>query len=229
LLAVLALVLVVSLALTAFGGGARQPVTTFVATDIAAAQTQTKPYPQIVAIRGAVRLQMPIAQSAVTAVGYHGASDGALPLAPSGHQGNEGLVQRVIHSIFGGSGGQPTWYQVGSGTTSALDVGGPVGTDVYAPVDGTVVAITPYVVDGKTFGARIDIQPQNAPSLVVSLTQLRADSSLTVGSTVISGATRIGSIVNLALVERQALARYTNDAGNHVTVEIRPAGALLLN
>jgi hypothetical protein len=30
-------------------------------------------------------------------------------------------------------------------------------------------------------------------------------------------------------VERQALARYTNDAGNHVSIELRPATALVLN
>jgi hypothetical protein len=35
--------------------------------------------------------------------------------------------------------------------------------------------------------------------------------------------------VNLARVERQALARYTNDAGNHVSIELRPAASLVLN
>ena len=52
---------------------------------------------------------------------------------------------------------------------------------MYAPVDGTVVGITPYVV------------------------------------------------ADLSRVERQALARYTNDSGNHVSVELRPAASLVLN
>jgi len=100
---------------------------------------------------------------------------------------------------------------------------------VYAPVDGTVVGVTPYVVAGYRYGSRIDIQPQTAPSLIVSVTQLRADPSLSVGSNVVSGATRIGVVADLSNVERQALARYTNDSGNHVSVELRPAASLVLN
>jgi hypothetical protein len=135
----------------------------------------------------------------------------------------------VFHKVFGGGGGNPVWYQLDGGSPSALDVGGAPGTNVYAPVDGTVVGITPYVVGGHRFGSRIDIQPQSAPSIIVSVTQLRADPSLSVGSNVVSGARRLGTIVNLAQVERQALARYTNDSGNHVSVELRPAASLVLN
>jgi hypothetical protein len=146
-----------------------------------------------------------------------------------GRQGNEGVVQRVFHKIFGGGGGNPIWYALDGGGTTALDVGGAPGTDVYAPVDGTIVGIAPYVVAGHRFGSRIDIQPQSAPSLVVTLTQLRSDPSLSVGSNVVSGKSKVGTVVNLAAVERQALARYTNDAGNHVSIELRPATALVLN
>jgi hypothetical protein len=231
LLVVLAAVFVASLLLTAFGGGtARTPVSFAVAgLATAQAQPQTRPFPEIVAVRGPVRLQLPISQKRVTAIGYHTADDGALALAPAGSQGNEGLFQRVIHTVFGGSGGSPTWYRLGGDVTSALDVGASVGTNVYAPVDGTVVAITPYIVGGKRYGSRIDIQPQNAPSLVVSLTQLKVDPSLSVGNSVVTGARKLGTVVDLSTAEHQALARYTNDAGNHVTVEIRPAASLALN
>jgi hypothetical protein len=131
-----------------------------------------------------------------------------------------------VHGIFGGGGGSPRWYQLGGGGTSAIDVGAPVGSDVYSPVDGTVVAIRPFVVEGKRYGSEIDIQPQTGPSLLVAVTQLVADPALTVGTAVVSGATKLGRVVNLAAVERQSLARYTNDAGNHVTVEVRSAPAL---
>jgi hypothetical protein len=227
LLAVLAVVLVVALALSAFGGGSRPPQALAFANP--AAGLQTKPFPQIVAMHGQVRLQMPIAQNRRTAIGFHSATDGAITLTPLGRQGNEGVLQRVFHKIFGGGGGNPIWYQLDGGATSVLDVGAAPGTNVYSPVDGTVVGITPYVVGGKRFGTRIDIQPQSAPSYVVSLTQLRADPSLTVGANVVSGATRLGTVVNLALVERQALSRYTNDSGNHVSVELHPAVSLVLN
>jgi hypothetical protein len=217
----------VALALTAFGGTSR-PVQPLTVANLAAS-TQTKPFPQIVAVHGLVRIQMPIAQNQNTAIGYRSATDGAMTLDPIGRQGNEGVLQRVFHKIFGGGGGSPTWYQLDGGSPSALDVGAAPGTSVYAPVDGTIVGITPYIVGGHRFGTRIDIQPQSAPSFVVSLTQLRSDPSLQVGSSVVSGATRIGTVVNLAKVEKQALARYTNDQGNHVSLELRPAASLVLN
>jgi len=228
LLTLLAIVLVVALLLTAFGGGAAQPLRKLAVVNIAAT-AQTRPYPQVIAMRGAIRLQMPIPQTRSTAIGYHSASDGALALSPVGRQGNQGLVQRVFHAIFGGGGGHPIWYQLDGGARSALDVGAAPGTDVYSPVDGTIIGISPYVVAGHRFGERIDIEPQSSPSLVVSLTQLRADPSLKVGSNIVSGATKIGIVADLARIERQALARYTNDAGNHVSVEIRPASVLVLS
>jgi hypothetical protein len=76
---------------------------------------------------------------------------------------------------------------------------------------------------------RLDIQPQSAPSYVVSMTQLRADPAISVGSTVIAGVSKVGTVVDLSDVERQALARFTQDAGNHVSLEVRPAATLTLN
>ena len=113
-------------------------------------------------------------------------------------------------------------------TTDDAYVGGNV-VQITPQIPGTVVGITPYVVAGHRYGSRIDIQPQSAPSLIVSVTQLRSDPSLSVGSNVVSGATRIGVVADLSRVERQALARFTNDSGNHVSVELRPAASLVLN
>ena len=219
--------LVIALLLSAFGGNAR-PVEQLSLAN-AAVSKQTKPFPQVVALHGVVRLQMPIVQTQFTAIGYHSSADGAVALSPIGRKGNEGVVQKLFHRIFGGGHGNPTWYQLGGGQTSALDVGAMPGTSVFSPVDGTVVGLTPYVVAGHRFGSRIDIQPQSAPSLIVSVTQLRSDPSISVGTNVVSGATRIGVVADLAMVERQALARYTNDSGNHVTIELRPAASLVLN
>jgi len=105
LLVLLGVVLVVALALTAFGNAPARTVERLSVSHPLSVATQ--PYPQIVAVRGQVRLQMPIVQSQLTAIGYHSASDGAMPLAPLGHQGNQGFVQRVFHAVFGGSGGHP--------------------------------------------------------------------------------------------------------------------------
>jgi len=218
LLVLLAVVFVVALALTAFGGGSSRTLP--LATSLPSAQS--RPSPEIVALRGPVRLQLPIAQGRVTAIGYSAASDG-LSLSPFGHQVNEGIISRVAHGIFGGGGGSPRWYQLGGGGSNSLDVGAAAGTDVYSPVDGIVAGIRPFIVMGRQYGSEIDIQPQSSPSLVVAVTQLTADAALTVGSAVVSGATKLGTVVNLASVEHQALAQYTNDGGNHVSIEVRAA------
>jgi hypothetical protein len=223
LLVVLLAVFLVALGLTAFSRPT-VPASAVIPRAPLAAVAQTRPTTEIVALRGPVRLQLPISQSRLTAIGYHSAGDGALSLDPVGHQANEGLVQRIVHGIFGGGDESPRWYSLGG--TSAVDVGAPIGSDVYSPVDGTVVAIRPFIVEGKTYGSEIDIQPQTAPSLVVAVTQLVADPALTVGRSVVSGATKLGRVADLAAVERQTLARYTNDAGNHVTIEVRAAPVL---
>ena len=48
------------------------------------------------------------------------------------------------------------------------------------------------------------------------------------GASVLSGSTKIGVVVDFSGVERQALAQYTNDAGNHVSLEVHPAATLAL-
>jgi hypothetical protein len=109
-----------------------------------------------------------------------------------------------------------------------LDVGAPTGTDVYSPVDGTVVGITPEVLNGRQRGVRIDLQPARAPSTVVSVSHLRADPALSVGSAVVASTSKIGTVIDFSRLERQALARYTQDAGNHVSIEVHEAATLAL-
>jgi hypothetical protein len=180
-----------------------------------------------VALHSGLRIQLPVAQSRVTAIGYHSSGDGALPLTPLGRQGNEGALARLAHKIFGGGGGGFVYYQLSGGDTAVLDVGALPGTDVYTPVDGTIVGISDYILDGRAYGSRIDIQPSAAPSLVVSLTHLTPDPALTVGSTIAASSTKVGRVVDLSGVETQALSRYTQDAGNHVSIELRAAANLL--
>ena len=221
----------ITLLLTAFGSGSPSAQVTSTPAPAQRLLPAGPPQPQVVALRGSLRLQLPIDQSRVTAIGYHAAGGGALALDPVGRQANEGLFSRVARRLFGGNEAGLTYYKLGgeSGAdTSALDVGAPPGTDVYSPVDGTIVGITPYVVSEKELGKRIDIQPAAAPSYVVTLTHLRPDPALTVGSTVAAARSKIGTVLDFSRVERQALARYTQDAGNHVSVEVHPAATLAL-
>jgi hypothetical protein len=226
----LAAVLLLTLSLTAFGAWSSVPVA---AKPLATAKVLPggQPLRQIVATTGSLHLQLPVSQSAVTALGYHKSGDGSLALKPVGRQGNAGLLARVWHKLAGGDDDRLVWYQLkgdrGPGT-SALSVGAAPGTDVYSPVDGTVVGISDFKLSNRVYGKRIDIRPQLAPSVVVSLTHLRADPALTVGSTVSSARTKIGVVLDLTSVERQALARYTQDKGNNVTLSVRPAAVLSL-
>jgi hypothetical protein len=227
LLGICAIAVLLVLALTAFGSGTPARVETTPAS--ASRLLPGTPAPEIVAAAGTLRIQLPVAQGALTALGYHDGGDGALQLEPLGRQGNEGLLSRLWHRVTGSSEDGLVWYQLGGATgpgTSALDVGAPAGTDVYAPIDGTVVGIRDYVISNRVYGARVDIRPSSATSLVVSLTQLHPDPALTVGSTVAEGTSKVGTIVDLSGVERQALARYTQDAGNNVSLEVHPAATL---
>jgi hypothetical protein len=220
-------VLLGTLFITAFGQGATQRASVALPGPASKLLPVGPPMPLTVALHGSLRVQLPIEQSRVTAIGYHSSGDGAIPLSPLGHQGNEGALARLAHKIFGGGGGGFVYYQLSGGETAVLDVGAPPGTDVYSPVDGTVVGISDYVLNGQVYGSRIDIQPSAEPSLVVSLTHLSPDPALTVGSTLAASSTKMGRVLDLSRAETQALANYTQDAGNHVAIELRAAATPL--
>ncbi len=227
---VLGVVLLVTLLLTAFGSGHPRTVQAAAPAPAQRLLPAGPPSPQVVALQGSLRIQLPVPQERLTAIGVYGSGDGALPLSPLGTKGNQGFLARSFHRVFGGGGGHGSllYYELGGqgpGNT-AIDIGAPAGTDVYAPVDGTVVGLTPFVVDGQTYGSQVDIQPLNDPSVVVSVTQLRPDPALSVGASLIAATSKIGNVADLSNVEQQALARYTQDAGNHVTIDVHQAATL---
>jgi murein DD-endopeptidase MepM/ murein hydrolase activator NlpD len=228
-LAVVACVCLVVLLLTAFGSGKPETATNTGPAPAGRLLPAGPPSAQIIALQDTLRIQMPVNQNRVTAIGYHASGTTALPLDPIGTQANAGLLQRLVHRFFGDSSSGIRYYQISGGVgseTGGLDVGAPTGTDVYAPVDGSVMAVSDQIVNGKPYGVRIDIQPNGNPGVVVTLTNLRADPALTVGTTVSAGRTKIGRIVDLSSVEQAALARYTQDRGQHVHIEVHAAGSL---
>lgn len=228
-LAVVACVCLVVLLLTAFGTGGSATTADHGPAPAGRLLPAGPPLAQIVALQDTLRIQMPVNQSRVTAIGYHASGTGALALDPVGTQANAGVVGRIFHRLFGDSGSGIRYYQISGGVgpeTGGLDVGAPTATDVYAPVDGSVMAISDQIVNGKAYGVRIDIQPSGNPGVVVTLTNMRADPALTVGSTVSAGRTKVGRIIDLSSVEQAALSRYTQDRGQHVHLEVHPASAL---
>src|SRR5205807_6827330 len=187
-----------TLFMTAFGQGATRQPSQALPGPANRLLPVGPPTPLTVALHGDLRIQLPVAQSRVTAIGYNSSDDGVLPLTPLGHQGNEGVLSRLAHKILGGGHGSFVYYQLSGGETAVLDVGAAPGTDVYAPVDGTIVGISDYILDGRAYGSRIDIQPSAAPSLGVSLTHLTPDPALTVGWTIAASSTKGGRLGDLS-------------------------------
>jgi len=229
-LVVLAIVVLITLLLMAFGSGTQRASESRIGPAPANRLLPSgPPSPQVIALEGALRIQLPVAQSRLTALGYHASGDGAIALQPLGSQANPGTFTRLARRVFGSGSRGLRWFQLAGGEgpgTAALDVGAVPGTDVYSPVDGSVIGLTPYIVNGQRFGSEIDVQPTGTPSFVVSITHVKPDPSLTVGSSLAAGTSKLGVLLDFARVEEQALARYTQDAGNHVEIEVRPAAAL---
>jgi hypothetical protein len=188
--------------------------------------TSAPPEPRVLATVGNLRVQSPVAQGGVTAVGFHGSDEGALVLHPVGPQANEGLLSRLWRSITGSSRTGLAWYQLESGAPRTLDVGAVAGTDVYSPVDGTVVAIRDRVISGVVVGAEIELRPTSAPSRVVTIQNIRPDRALTVGANVAAGSSKLGRVVDISRYERQTLARFAADGGNNVSIQVYPSATL---
>lgn len=226
MIGILTVLALVTLILTAFGSGSPERAVTTSAA--APAATGVPPEPQILATVGNLQIRLPIAGEAVTAIGFHGNDAGAMELDPVGRQANEGLLARLWRRIAGSARQGPVWYQLEGGPgTEVLDVGAAPGTDVYSPVDGTVVSIADNVIDGKAYGSRIDVRPTAAPSLIVTLNHLDPDPSLAVGSPVLASSSKLGTVVDVAVVERQALAQHARAGGNNVAIDVHPAAGSL--
>jgi hypothetical protein len=219
----------VTLVLSAFGTEGRELAGTMAPAPSQRLLPAGPPRPQIVAIHDTLRVQLPIAQGRVTAIGYHAADATTLALDPLGSQANAGVLGRLRDRLLGGDDSGLRYYLLDGGVgaqTGGLDVGAPPDTDVYAPVDGTVIAISERIVNGEPYGVRMELQPSGNPSLVVSLTNVTPDPALTVGSSVTAGRTKVGRVIDLSRVETAALAEYTQDEGHHVHVEVGTAASL---
>ena len=225
MIGIVAALALVTLILTAFGSSSPDVPATSVTPPVA---TGVPPEPEVLATVGNLQIRLPIAAEAVTAIGFHGSDGGATELSPVGRQANEGLLARLWRRIAGSAQAGPVWFQLEGGPgTDVLDVGATPGTDVYSPVAGTVVSISDFVIDGKRLGSRVDVRPSAAPSLIVQLSHVEPDPSLAVGSPVMASSSKLGTVVDVAAVERQALARHARARGNNVAIDVHPAAGSL--
>src|SRR5262245_48622561 len=96
-LVVIACGCLVALLLTAFGRGGETAITITGPAPASRLLPAGPPRPEIVATQDSLRIQLPVNQSRVTAIGYHASGTLALPLEPVGTQANAGLAERLFH------------------------------------------------------------------------------------------------------------------------------------
>ena len=145
--------------------------------------------------------------------------------APRRAPGERGSCAAVVHGIFGGGGGSPRWYQLaGGGRRRSTSAPRSAATSTRRSTEQSSRSAPSW--SRQDVRLRDRHPAPDRPSVIVAATQLVSDPALTVGTAVVSGATKLGRVADLAAVEQQALARYTNDAGNVRDLEVRPAPVL---
>ena len=225
----------VTMASTMRGGdGGSGAMASAEALELAAPLVSGTPARQVLAQRDSVVLYVPIAQGAITGIAYHPVEGSSADLARSRRRAAErrprapGAAQPLRRElerpqVLGGRG---------------LDAGRrrrrPAGTDVYSPVAGEVVAITPTVINGGRYGSTIAIQPTGNPSLVVNVShveiprQADGDPAVRVGDSMLPGKTPLGTVVDLSGVVDLGLGRFVSDAGNNASITVEPAPQLVI-
>lgn len=183
---------------------------------------------------GTIDMYLPIDPSAITALAFHQASgdraqsmSALVPDIAADDADPETLATRMAAAadsddIWGGvclrlwrsgRGGEPD---------TAADVGATPGTDVFAPVTGTVVEVRPYLLYEKHDDIEIHIRPDGGDDLDVVLIHV-SDPSVVAGDRVTGGVTRIAAIRQMSGVIELQLAGYTGDGGDHVHVQVNTA------
>lgn len=167
----------------------------------------------LLARAGQVEVVLPVPAKQVTAVLFHAVAEpGAIDMQPA---------SGVPHEVLADDGGPPG--------TSGVDVGAPAGTTVYSPVDGVITAVIPNRIGGRPEGLAMVITPAGVPDAAVRVSHLEPgpDGAVPrVGTAVGAGRTVLGRVRDLSRAATFEIARYTNDAGNNVQVDMlrQPTG-----
>lgn len=169
-----------------------------------------------------LRLQLPIRREAITGIGFGPRREAnVIELEPSGTRANTSWIRRATQRFLSTTpAGDLRWYQLGEGALRMVVVGALPGTEAYAPIDGTVEAITPYVLDGERRGELIQIQPTGDGQTIVVVRNVDADEELQVGTSVTPGVTRLGTVRDMEGSVEAPLATYTHDTGSGVDLYV---------
>jgi len=102
---------------------------------------------------------------------------------------------------------------------TAVDVGAEPGTDVYAPVTGTVVQVREYSLYNKFPDYEIHIHPDGWSDIDVVLIHVD-DLSVTVGQRVAGGISRLAAVRRMSDKIDLQLGGYTKNGGDHVHLQL---------
>jgi hypothetical protein len=230
----LAVALTAALALVTYrSGSSPSPPPTLAAATPSSLAPDGQPTVETLATYGATQglvLRVPVRQQRITAIVYHGIGDAnVVPLQPAGHQLDASFLSRLADRLFGGSSTPGPRYYIDSSDagpdTGSVDVGAAAGTTVWSPIDGVIASIQPYELSGKRYGSVIQIRPDAAPAVTITMQAIQPLHShpIQVGDLVTAARSPLGTIVDLSGVLDQTVARYTSDAGNHVSISIGPS------
>lgn len=189
-------------------GRSSDGATTTAANPVPALGPGARPPDIPIAAAGQVQLRLPVDPDRVTAVMFHPVDDPrALDLRPIGPL---------------------PWHEVPrderrGAARGGVDVGARQGTMTYSPVDGTVLAVVPFVVRGRQKGSQFVIKPSNALGVAVLVTHVEpilGQNPPRVGATVQAGRTPLGQVSDLSDVVTQEISQFTADDGNHVAISV---------
>jgi hypothetical protein len=181
------------------------------------------PHPTTLARADDVTLQLPIARARVVAIGYFAIGDSrGLNLTPVGRQANVSFFSRVLRKFFDTDTASRLHYFLidAERSTNAVSVGAAVGTDVYATISGTVVAISENTIDDTAQGSIVEIQPLGDAQTVVTMSDIDVDDDLAVGKTVSAGVTLIGYVRSMSQVHEQPMSPYTHGPADDVQIQV---------
>lgn len=183
-------------------------------------------------------LRLPIDPRDVTAVAFHQASGKeAIHLTSLARDADMALAAKnkaVAASTVASAGSEATatletvwggsvlrlWRSNRSGKPdTAADIGADPGTDIYAPVTGTVVQVRAYKLYDKYEDYEIHIHPDGWPEVDVVLIHVD-DVSVAVGERVACGVSRVASVRKMSDKIDIQLGGYTKNGGDHVHMQL---------
>ena len=169
-----------------------------------------------------LRLQLPIRREAVTGIGYGPRRQRTvIELEPSGTRANTSWLRRTTQRFLSTTPpGDLQWYRLAEGTPSMVTVGALPGTEVYAPIDGKVMTISDYEIDGEVRGVLVQLLPTGDSSTVVIVRNLDAAEELAVGHTVTQSVTLLGVVRDMEGSLETPLADYTHDSGSGIDMYV---------